>query len=137
MGNVNGGFVPGDFIKLAVNLRLGNGVQGGGGFVQNDERGIFIQCPGNGDFLGFPAGNLHTIVGQILIKHRIQPLGQTLQTVPKPGIHQCLLRFLPVIVHAARHIAAQALAEQLEVLEHHGENGHVIIVAVLADVNAV
>ena len=42
-----------------------------------------------------------------------------------------------VIFHAARHIRTQRLADELEILKYHGKYSHVIVIAVLADVDAV
>ena len=54
MGNVNGCFVPDNLIEMGIDLKLGKGIQGGGGFIQNDERRIFVKRPGKGDFCASP-----------------------------------------------------------------------------------
>lgn len=93
--------------------------------------------PGNGDLLRLAAGNLDTVLGEIFVKHGVQTLFHRCKTVCEACIDQSLLCPVTVIFHAARHIVAQGLADELEILKYHGKYAHVIIIAVLADVDAV
>ena len=137
MADVDGGLVARNLVKLGVDLRLGNRVERGCRLVEDDERRVFVQCPGDGNLLRLAAGNLHALVGKILVELGVQPLGQPLQPLAKAGVNQRLLHPLAVIVGRARHVLAQRLGEQLEVLEHHREDVHVLAVVVFADVDAV
>ena len=64
MADIDGGFVPGYFVEFFVDFRLRNGVQGGGGFVQDDE----------GASLGllFPFG-FHFLIHRIHLSCRAYP----------------------------------------------------------------
>ena len=81
VGNVNGCFVPDNLIEMGIDLKLGKGVQGGGGLIQNDERRIFVKRPGKGDFLCLAAGNFHSVLLKILVKYRVQPLGHPVHPI--------------------------------------------------------
>ena len=137
MADVDGGLVARNLVKLGVDLRLGNRVERGCRLVEDDERRIFVERTGDGDLLRLAAGNLHTLVGKVLVELGVQPLGQPLQPLAKASVNQRLLHPLAVIVGRARHVLAQRLGEQLEVLEHHREDVHVLAVVVFADVDAV
>ena len=137
VADVDGRAVAGNGVELLVDLRLGNGVKGSGGFVQNDEGRILVKCPGNGDLLRLAAGNLHAVLGKILVKHGVQPLGHGRQPVAEARVHKGFRRPRPVILGAARHIFSQRLGQELEVLKHHGENLHIVLIVILADVDAV
>ena len=137
MADVDGGLVARNLVKLGVDFRLGDRVERGCRLVEDDERRIFVERAGNGDLLRLAAGNLHTLVGKVLVELGVQPLGQPLQPLAKTGVNQRLFHPLAVIVGRARHVLAQRLGEQLEVLEHHREDVHVFAVVVLADVDAV
>ena len=60
--------IPGDLVKFGVYLRLRDWVKGGCWFIQYDKGRVFVQCAGNGDFLGFAAGYIHSIFLVIRIK---------------------------------------------------------------------
>ena len=137
VADVDGRAVAGNGVELLVDLRLGNGVKGSGGFVQNDEGRVLVKRPGNGDLLRLAAGNLHAVLGKILVKHGVQPLGHGRQPVAETRVHKGFRRPRPVVLGAARHIFSQRLGQELEVLKHHGENLHIVLIVVLADVDAV
>ena len=137
MADVDRGLIPGDVVELGVDLGLGDGVEGGGGLVQDDEGGVLIQGAGNGDLLRFAARDVHAVLGKLLVQHGVQARRHSGQTVGKPGVRQGLFGTGAVIVLCAGHVRAQRLGQQLEVLEHHREQSHVIAVIVLADVDAV
>ena len=68
MADVDCGFVSCDVVKLAVDLGLGDRVQGCGGLVKDDERGIFVKSSGDGYLLGFAAGYFHTFFIKLFVK---------------------------------------------------------------------
>ena len=137
MADVDGGFVAGDLVELGVDLCLGHGIEGGGGLVQDDEGGVLVQRPGNGDLLGLAAGDLNAVLAVVLVELGVQPRGQCFQTLAEAGVSQGLFNPPGVIAHGAGHIAAQTLGDQLEVLENDGEDVHVVIVPVFPNVDAV
>ena len=59
VADVDGRFVPRDLVELGVDLRLGHGVERGGGFIQDDEGRILVQSPRDGDLLRLTAGDGH------------------------------------------------------------------------------
>lgn len=59
------------------------------------------------------------------------------KSVTEACIQQRLAYSLPVIVHTSRNIVSQRLTYKLKVLEHHGEDVYVIVIAILANVDAV
>ena len=137
VADVDGGFVAGDLVELGVDLCLGHGIEGGGGLGQDDEGRVLIQRPGDGDLLGLAAGDLDAVLTVVLIKLGVQPLGEALQPGAEACVCQSLFHPLGVIVYRARHIAAQALGDQLEVLEDDGENAHIVVIPVFPNVDAV
>ena len=137
MGDIDGSLIACDLIELAVNLRLGDGVQRRRWLVEDDEGRVLIECAGNGDLLRLAAGNLDPVLGEIFVKHGVQTLFHRCKTVCEACIDQRLLCPVTVIFHAARHIVAQGLADELEILKYHGKYSHVIVIAGLADVDAV
>ena len=56
MGDDEGGAALGQLVKGPLDFGLGNAVQGGGSFVQDQDRRIFQEDAGNGDALLLPAG---------------------------------------------------------------------------------
>ena len=137
MGDIDGGLITCDLIELTVDLRLGDGVQRRRRLVEDDKGRVLIERAGNGDLLRLAAGNLDTVLGEIFVKHGVQTLFHRCKTVCEACIDQSLLCPVTVIFHAARHIVAQGLADELEILKYHGKYSHVIVIAVLADVDAV
>ena len=62
--------VPGSSRKRVANLRVGRGIDGGGGVVQNQDLGLFQQRPGNAEPLLLAAGDVGAAlldVGVVLI----------------------------------------------------------------------
>ena len=137
MADVDGGLVPGDVVELAVDLRLRHRVQGRRGLIQNDEGGILIEGPGDGDLLGLAAGDLHALLVQVLVEVGFQALRQGRQPLPEARFGKAVRRPLPVIVPPGSHILPQGQGQQLEILKDHGEEVHVLPVAVLPDVDAI
>ena len=137
VADVDGGFVLYNLVKLFVNLRLCDGVQSGGGLIQNDEGGILVKGPGDGDFLSLASGDVHPILVIVLVKIGFQPLGHFLQPVSKAGFLEAVLRPYRVIIHLSCHILPQRQGKKLEILKHHGEDIHVLSVVIFPDVNAV
>ena len=135
MADVNRGLVSGNVTKLAVNLRLRHRVQGRCGLIQDDKGGVLVKGPGNGDFLSLAAGNIHAVFIQVLIQVGVQAEG--FQPVAEARLHKALPGTVPVVAGAGGHILPQRHGKELEVLEHDGEDCHVVVVAVLADVDAV
>ena len=137
MADIDGSSVLHNVVEPGINLRLGDGVQSGGGLVQDEEGGVLVQRPGDGDLLGLAAGDIHAVLCQVLVQPGVQPIGHGVQPVAEPGVLQALLRPGPVVVCRAGHVLPQGQGQQLEVLKDHGEDAHIVVVAVLADVDAV
>ena len=73
MTDIDCGLITDNVVKLAVDLRFGDGVKGGCWLIQDDKGRVLIEGAGDGDFLRLTAGDLHTVLVQLLIKVRIQP----------------------------------------------------------------
>ena len=137
VADINCSLIARDLVELCVDLRFSHRVQGGGRLIQHDERCILVQGPGNGDLLGLAARDGHAILVQIFIKAGVQPLGHPGQPVGKARFLQAVGGTGDIIMLGRGNILAQRQGEQLEILEHHREDIHVLIVAVLTDVDAV
>ena len=66
VADVDGGLVAGDVVELRVDLGFCDGVQCGGGLIQDNERCILVQCPGNGDLLRLAAGDGDAVLARSL-----------------------------------------------------------------------
>ncbi len=137
MGNADRGLVFGDLGELLVDLEFRHRVQGGGGFVQHQEGNVLVERPCYGDLLGFAAGDLHALLVKFLIQIGVEAMGKS----GKPFSEFCLFqsrfdrRF--VIAHIGRHALAQLKGEQVEILEHHGEQPQIFLIIVFPDIHAV
>ena len=58
VGDIEGGFVLNQGVELLIDLILRHGIQGGGGLIQNDDRRVLVQGPGQGKLLLLAAGSL-------------------------------------------------------------------------------
>ena len=63
---------------------LGDGVQGGGGLVQDDDGPVFVQGPGQHQPLQFPAGEQQAVLVNALADVGGPALGQGLVLFPQP-----------------------------------------------------
>ena len=68
MGNDEGGASLGQGIKCPLDLGFRDGVQSGGGFIQDEDGGIFQEDPGNGNSLLLTAGQEGSPFAHIGIK---------------------------------------------------------------------
>ena len=66
VGDIDGSLIACDLIELAVDLRLGDGVQRRRWLVEDDEGRVLIERAGNGDLLRLAAGNIYA--GRIKIR---------------------------------------------------------------------
>ena len=120
-----------------INLRLCHRVQGSRWLIQHHKRGVLIQCPGDGDLLGLPAGHQDTRLIQIPIQPGIHPPAKHPCPVPKSRLLQTLPGPPRIILPSPGNILPQRQGKQLKILEHNGKQPSVILIPVLAHVNAV
>lgn len=92
---------------------------------------------GDVDLLRLAARDFHAVLVELLVQGRVKSVRQRLQPVAEVGLTQAVHHALSVVVRTGRHVLAERQGEQPEVLEHHGEDAHVFVVAVFADVDAV
>lgn len=137
VADVDGRFVPRDLVELGVDLRLGHGVERGGGFIQDDEGRILVQSPRDGDLLRLSAGDGHAVLVQLLIQRRVQPLRHRRQPVAEARLLQAIGHAGGIVSGAGRDILAQREGQQPEILKDDREDVHVLVVAVLPDVDPV
>ena len=135
--NIDGSPVASDVIELAVDFGFGNGIEGGGGFVENDEGRILIKSAGKSDLLGFAAGDVDTFGVVILIEIGIQLVGKSVKTVSKAGFDEAIGHQIGIIITSRCYILTQLQCEQAEVLKDHREDHHIVEVVIFADVNTV
>ena len=62
MGDGDDGFAGGEFFQGGLDHAFAFGIQGGGGFVQEEDGGIFQESAGNGEALLLSAGELAAFV---------------------------------------------------------------------------
>ena len=65
-------------VEAFLNLAFGERVQGGGGFVHDDEGSVFIDRPRDGHFLFFSAGEGNAFIGVFLSHPGMKPLRKPL-----------------------------------------------------------
>ena len=137
VADVHRRLVSHNLVEVLVHLHLRHRIQGGGGLIQHHEGGVFVQSPGQSDFLGFPAGHLHAAFVKFLVQGRFQALGHGGQPLSKSGHLQAGGGPAFVHLYGGGYVLPQGKGQQLEILEHHGEQGPILPVVVLADVDAV
>ena len=137
VADIDRGLVAHDPVEVLVDLHLRHRIQGGGGLVQDHKGGVLVQGPGQGDLLGLAAGDLDPRLVELLVEGRFQALGEGRKAFPEPGQVQTGGGPAAVVPEGGGHVLAQGEGQQLEVLEHHREQGQVVPVVVLADVDAV
>ena len=136
VGDVDAGFVPDQFVETGVDFILAEWVQGGGGFVQDDERRILIQGPCNGDFLHLTAAQVFSGFFQ-RCDRRLQPLVHVPDSVRYTGQLQALPHPLRIRIQAGAYVLAHREGEELEVLENDAEQALVLLVVVFPNVYAI
>lgn len=62
VADVNRRLVLDNIVEFAVDFRLCDWVQGGGGLIQDDEGSVLVERPGKGDLLVFAAGHIHALL---------------------------------------------------------------------------
>ena len=137
VADVDGGFVPGNGVEAAVDLVFGHRVQGGGRLIQDQEGRILVQCSGQGDFLGFAAGDFDAAAVEVFVQVAVRPFRHGGQALLKARLVQRLRCFFSVVFRSGGYIFAQTEGKKPEILEHHGEDGHVFVVVVFLDIDAV
>ena len=118
-----------------VDVVLGNGVQRGGGFVQRQDRPVFVQRPRQHQPLGLPAGKFYAVLVHLAAQLGVQPVGQGAHRFGQAGLVQALP--YPAGVDAVQplgHVLGHAGLQHRKVLEHRREQRVVIPAVILPDV---
>ena len=136
VGDVDGGFAGGHLAELFVDFGFGDRVEGGGRFVEDDERGIFVEGAGDGGALGLAAGEVDTGT-VVVVETGVSALRELLHAVGetdfcKRGLQSSFINRSP-----CGDVFVERKGEQVEILENHGEGPGVLFVIVFADVDAV
>ena len=137
MADIDCGTIPHHVVELGVDFRLGNGIQSGGGLIQDYERRVLVERTGKGNLLGLAARDFHALFIEILVKGRLDSLGQGGQPLAEARFLQAADHLSGIVLLSHRYVLRQREGEETEILENHRENREVIAVAVLADVRAV
>ena len=105
-------------INRLLDQAFGNGIQRGGGLVEDQQRRVLQQHPGDGNPLLLSAGKLQSPVAH----HRIQPLRLTGDEIPDvrlpAGLDHLLLRRLRLGV---QQVVPDGSVEQIGFLGHHAD----------------
>ena len=91
-------------------------VQCRGGFIEDEDRRIFVNGAGNRQSLALATGQLVGVVSQ----HRVHALRQLAHMGPQIGCFQALLDAFTVSAHAQANIGRQGVVEHDHVLTDHG-----------------
>ena len=124
-------------VKAFVDLTFGERVQGGGGFVHDDEGGVFVNRACDGHFLFFPAGEGDAFIGIFLSHPGMKPLRKPLQGFGQSGGPEGVPGAVFIHVLTAGHRLSEREGENPEILKNHRKEAAVFLIVVFADVNAV
>src|SRR5699024_1278800 len=135
VGDVEGGAALGQLAVAQVQLVLGDGVQGGGGLVQDDDGPVFVQGPGQHQPLELAAGELDAVLVDAGADVGGPTLGQGAVSLPQA-------RPLDGVLHAGGVGAFWDLGDIVgkggikygEILEHCGEQPVVVLAVEVPDV---
>ena len=129
VGDEQGGFALGHVPIAQINLVFGNGVQGGGGFVQHQHRRVLVKRPSHHHLLGLAAGEAYSLGMHLGIQLRVHALGQAVQFFPHARTAQAVLRPAPVHIRAkaAGHSFCQREKRRLNILKNRGEQPVIIL----------
>ena len=138
MGDIEGRLPACQAVEFLVDLRLRHGIQRTGGFVQNNQRSIFIKCPGYGHLLFLTSGQFRSLLIICLTQKGLHPLGQLLhfplQTYPGYQV----LHLLPVLPGLpAADIFFNGKSKQAKVLEHGCKLCHIRCIVIFCDIPSV
>ena len=137
VADVDRGPVADDLVELLVDLHLGDRVERGGRLVEHDERRVHVERAGERDLLRLAARDLHALLVEVLVELRLEAVRKLREAVAETSLLQAGLCALGVVLHGGRHVLAEGEGEQLKVLKHDREQRDVLVVVVLADVDAV
>ena len=141
--NVQGGFSgtvflpPDHLVEARVDLVFRHRIQGGRGFVHDDEGGVFVNGSGNGHLLPLSAGEVHTALviflphkGMKSPLHHLRPVRQSrpVQGVPYPFF---------IGVSASRDVLSHFKGKDPKILKDHGKQVVIGIRVIFPDVRAV
>ena len=110
-----------------VEVRLRQGVQGGGGLVQDQKGRVLVEGPGEAQPLSLPAGEVHAVLLHLLGEAGVQSLGEGVDGLPQSGTVQGLPDLLPVKLLPARHVLADGEGQEAHVLEHRAHQPEILL----------
>ena len=137
MRNIYCSFISHHVIKMGIDFIFRQGVQCSRGFVQNHKGSILVQRSGQCDFLGLTSGHRNPALIKVLIQIGVETFGKQGEPFLKTCLLQALPGFVAIIISAGGHVFAQGKGQQLKVLEYHGKQGHIFVVIVLLNIDAV
>ena len=137
MRNIDSSPCADNAVEFGVNIVFGDRVKCGGGLVKDDERRTLVDCPCKAELLGFTARNFNAVFVKILVKESADTFGQSVKPLMQTASPHTVLDFFGIVFRACRHIFRNAESKQAAVLKDYREQRHIIIVIVLANVNAV
>jgi len=124
VGNKDHSLVPAGVHHGFVHPVLGNGIQRGGGLIQNHDFAGPGEHPGDGDFLIFPAGEHRAVVVEFPGQGGILLAGEGLHLFPDAAVFHPLRRVLPLLrgdVVLEQNVLHHAEGEDPVILEHRAE----------------
>ena len=127
-------------VKACVDVLFRDGIERTCGLVEYDHRGIAVQRPGECDLLLLASGYLDPLLISVLLilqKTRIDPAPHVQDPLIDAGVLEAFDHPLPVKIGTCRHVFRHREGEDPVILEHDGKEPDILIVIILADVNAV
>ena len=86
MGDEDGGLVGAETVELVEDLLLGDGIQGGGGLVQDQDVGVAVEGAGDGQLLPLTDGQLNALLLKDAHEGGIEATGQMPDVVGGVGL---------------------------------------------------
>ena len=128
--DIESSLVSHERMELSVYLIFRNRIQRGSGLIQNNDRCIFVKCPGNSQLLLLASGRLHTVLLKNLKHPRIGSLRQlwhhTVQFYqPDQLIQPFRIRILK------RNVLSKRKAKHLKILKYRRKLLHVFLIIIL------
>ena len=91
VADINGSFVTNDLVELGIDLCLGDGVEGGGGFIENDKGGVSVKRASECDFLRFTTRYVYAFIVKVLVNRRFESFGHRVVSLAKTDAAQASL----------------------------------------------
>lgn len=117
VGDVDGGFAGSHLAELFVDFGFGDGVEGGGRLVEDDERGILVEGAGDSGALGLAAGEVDT-GAVVVVKAGADALRELMYTVGETDFCKRGLQSSFINLGSGGDVFVEREGKQVEILEN-------------------